>query len=317
MTKKQWGRAGQHIRAKEEEKRRLKGEIAQKHLQLLMLESDRPAVTAEELALVKAKDIAAKLGEEVNDEAHFGAACHIEVEIDGVKKYLFSVKVEDARALARIHAETPAEADALMASVRYFDPMGNAMSHFRRAAYEMDMEQTVRVLRALGMLTQEGRSVRFGFGHIDVGDTSDQWRPFMLFIAGALHMCEKFGKLTAKEAHDVVEKIMMSAESAAYETYLSKSWETLSPKEQEVIRSAFHTRVVKALQGGGLFETRTRETILQRVSELAEEEVGRRVDEIRARVIAECDKRWEEMVEAVVTRRLNEAVAKVKAEMAR
>jgi len=106
-------------------------------------------------------------------------------------------------------------------------------------------------------------------------------------------------------------------ESEKVREFLGRIWDGLPQDRRELIAGHFELRVMKALQGSGPFEARVREQILSFVADLAEQEVAKRAAAIRAQVEAEVEKRWTDVVEQVVQRKLDAALSKIKAEMAR
>ena len=99
--------------------------------------------------------------------------------------------------------------------------------------------------------------------------------------------------------------------------YLDFSWLGLSDEQRQELRDRFNARVLKALNGGSGWEVRIKEIILQHVARMADEVIAHRTEEIRAQVEKEVDRRWSEVVESIVAKKLADAVAKIKAEMAR
>lgn len=231
--------------------------------------------------------------------------------------YAFSLRVADAEEMRRLVAEAPDQADEFMRSHMVIDEDRIALVVARKAYCELTANQAAfdRWTReALGIHVKNARRVSLGDIDITEGGQDTLHPHFMLltFLSLLLFRNGEHGNLAPK-----VENMINMAETARYEEYLSKAWDALDPQQQEIIKERFNKRVLKALEGGGSFEARTKEVILQKIAELAEHEVEKRLDQLRDRVIAEVEKRWADMVEQLVSKRLAEALSKVKAEMAR
>lgn len=122
---------------------------------------------------------------------------------------------------------------------------------------------------------------------------------------------------TFKDGHKMAEHID-NVETEKYSGYLSMAWNSITDAQRQELIDRFNARVLKAINsGGGPLEARTKEVILQCVARLAQEEIDRRLEEIRAQVVKEVDRRWGEVVEQLVSRRLAEAVAKIKLEFSK
>lgn len=114
---------------------------------------------------------------------------------------------------------------------------------------------------------------------------------------------------------DIMVEYIRKTEDQLLRVYLDSAWTMLTEEERQELSARFNTRILKAINGSGALEVRTKEVVLQHVARIADEVVAARAEEIRAQVTREVDRRWEEMVEAVVSRRLAEAIAKIKLEM--
>jgi len=119
-----------------------------------------------------------------------------------------------------------------------------------------------------------------------------------------------------RESEATVAAVIEKAEELKLRDYLDSAWSALSEDERAEFCARFNARILKAINGGGgPLEARTKELVLLHVAKIADEVVSQRVEEIRAQVTKEVDRRWQETVEAVVTKMLSQAIAKVKAEM--
>jgi hypothetical protein len=111
---------------------------------------------------------------------------------------------------------------------------------------------------------------------------------------------------------DILEMLMEDIR----EKILEQAWEQL-PDDQ---RKALVEDIAKAIArqaGRGTVESHVKELFSQHIDDLIAAELDKRESDVVARVKAELKKRWDELVNAVVTRRLQEAVQKIYTEVVR
>jgi hypothetical protein len=138
----------------------------------------------------------------------------------------------------------------------------------------------------------------------DAITTHDEVRKFILA-----------GNYTIGKTEHCGELLMKVMDQKEVSTYLDIAWSLLTDDQKAELCQRFYTVMIKSLNAG--LEPRTRETILQYAMTLAEEELERRTEEIRAKVVEEIEARWSKVVEAVVTAKLADALAEVKARVVR
>lgn len=124
----------------------------------------------------------------------------------------------------------------------------------------------------------------------------------------------KYTKLSP-ESLKYKERFMEEITKEATRQFIDIAYTALSDDKKQELANRFHGSLVRALNGA--LEPRLKELVMQYAMGFAEEAIAKHEAELRAKVTAEVDARWEKMVESVVQGYLSKAVEKIRAEMLR